>query len=105
LAKRTPNNSAIASVTRVTDITSNRTCSPRHCRRSSRRGWCRRIGARCRDCCGTGFSGRIGIYEMLRINDDLRELLLARASEQTLLKVAKETSSSHLRNGPALALR
>jgi type IV pilus assembly protein PilB len=54
-------------------------------------------GAGCPDCRGTGFSGRIGIYELLRINDEMRELLLARASEQTLLKVAKENGMTTLR--------
>ncbi len=54
-------------------------------------------GAGCEHCRGTGFTGRIGIYEMLRMTDAVRELVLARASEPTLLKAAREYSMSTLR--------
>lgn len=54
-------------------------------------------GAGCEHCRGTGFAGRIGIYEMLRMTNTVRELVLARASEPTLLKAAREHSMSTLR--------
>ncbi|HVD93763.1 MAG TPA: ATPase, T2SS/T4P/T4SS family, partial [Vicinamibacterales bacterium] len=54
-------------------------------------------GAGCEHCRGTGFTGRIGIYEMLRMTDAIRELVLARASEPTLLKAAREHTLSTLR--------
>jgi len=54
-------------------------------------------GAGCPDCRGTGFSGRIAIYEMLRMNDDLRELILSRSSEQIIVRAAREAGMSTLR--------
>ena len=56
-----------------------------------------RRGAGCPECRGTGFSGRIGIFEMVRMNNDLRELVLTRASEQTLLQAARQNQMSTLR--------
>jgi type IV pilus assembly protein PilB len=56
-----------------------------------------RRGAGCTDCRGTGFSGRIGIFEMLRVTDVIRELVLARTSEQILVKAAREQGLSTLR--------
>jgi len=37
-------------------------------------------GGSCEKCFGTGFQGRLGLYEMLPITDPIRELILARAS-------------------------
>jgi type IV pilus assembly protein PilB len=56
-----------------------------------------RRGAGCPDCRGTGFSGRVGIYEMVRMTPALRELILARASEQALLASAREHNMKTLR--------
>jgi len=36
-------------------------------------------GAGCAACRGTGYRGRTGIYELLRVNDDIRSLILRRA--------------------------
>jgi len=54
-------------------------------------------GAGCAECRGTGFAGRIGIYEMLRVNDEAREMILSRKSEQCLLKAARDNGMSTLR--------
>ena len=56
-----------------------------------------RRGAGCPECRGTGFSGRIGIFEMVRMNNDLRELVLTRASEHVLLQAARQHQMSTLR--------
>ena len=56
-----------------------------------------RRGAGCAECRGTGFSGRKGIYEMVRMTPALRELILARASEATLLAAAREDGMTSLR--------
>ena len=56
-----------------------------------------RRGAGCPDCRGTGFSGRIAIYEMARMTPSLRELILTRASESALLADAREHHMSTLR--------
>jgi type IV pilus assembly protein PilB len=57
-----------------------------------------RRGTGCPDCRGTGFSGRIAIYEMVQMSNPLRELILARASEATLLATAREEGMSVLRD-------
>jgi len=56
-----------------------------------------RRGAGCPDCRGTGFSGRIGIYEMVRMTNELRDLIMARAPEHALLPVARRQGLSTLR--------
>jgi type IV pilus assembly protein PilB len=56
-----------------------------------------RRGVGCPDCRGTGFSGRIGIYEMVRMTMELRELVLARAPEHALLAAARKNDMSTLR--------
>jgi len=54
-------------------------------------------GAGCTECRGTGFAGRIGIYEMVRMTPVLRELVLARANEPALLAAARADSTRSLR--------
>ena len=44
--------------------------------------------AACRDCRETGFSGRIGIYELLRTSDAVRQLCIERASATQIRHVA-----------------
>jgi type IV pilus assembly protein PilB len=56
-----------------------------------------RRGAGCPECRGTGFAGRVGIYEMVRMTPALRELVLARASEHALLACAREHGMKTLR--------
>jgi len=56
-----------------------------------------RRGAGCAECRGTGFAGRKGIYEMVRMTNRLRELILARASESVLLNAAREEGMTTLR--------
>jgi len=54
-------------------------------------------GAGCPECRGTGFAGRIGIYEMARMTPELRELVLARASESALMAAARANNMTTLR--------
>jgi type IV pilus assembly protein PilB len=54
-------------------------------------------GTGCAECRGSGFSGRVGIYEMLQMTDAVRELVLARSSEQQLLQAARQHGMSTLR--------
>ncbi len=42
----------------------------------------------CDQCSHTGFRGRIGIYEVMRVNDKLRRLIAARASEAQIRDAA-----------------
>ncbi|HMP90006.1 MAG TPA: ATPase, T2SS/T4P/T4SS family [Kiritimatiellia bacterium] len=48
--------------------------------------------AGCEECRGTGFRGRTGVYELIVINDNLRPLIVARAS-------SNEIKASALRDG------
>ena len=49
----------------------------------------RRVGPGCPACLYTGYRGRVGVFEVLRINDAVRSLIQARASEQTLWSQAR----------------
>jgi type IV pilus assembly protein PilB len=54
-------------------------------------------GSGCSECRGSGFSGRIGIFEMIRMTDEIRELVLARATESSLVAAARHNKTSTLR--------
>ncbi|MBI3828869.1 MAG: Flp pilus assembly complex ATPase component TadA [Planctomycetes bacterium] len=54
-------------------------------------------GVGCDVCFKTGFSGRTGIYEMLFMNDDLRELIGRRASAAEIKRAALERGMLTLR--------
>jgi len=54
-------------------------------------------GGGCRDCRGTGFRGRIGIFEMLRMNDEIRALILERAPDAGLFDAARRNGLTSLR--------
>jgi general secretion pathway protein E len=60
-------------------------------------------GKGCPDCRGTGFKGRKGIGELLVMNDELRELIVARAPARALKEAARAAGSIPLRE-TALAL-
>jgi len=47
-------------------------------------------GKGCRECRHSGYRGRIGIYELLLINDKMREMIVQRKSAGELLVVARE---------------
>ncbi len=45
-------------------------------------------GAGCRECRGTGYRGRVGIYELLTMSEPARELVLAHANSRKIAEVA-----------------
>jgi type II secretory ATPase GspE/PulE/Tfp pilus assembly ATPase PilB-like protein len=45
-------------------------------------------GNRCRNCNASGFRGRTGIYELLRVNDELRDAISRNQSSAVLEKIA-----------------
>ncbi|HUU96504.1 MAG TPA: GspE/PulE family protein [Phycisphaerae bacterium] len=47
-------------------------------------------GRGCRDCRGTGYAGRRGVFELFVMNDVLREMILERKSATQLQPVARE---------------
>jgi len=49
-----------------------------------------RRGAGCRACRNTGFRGRVGVYELLRINDHLRHMMADRAASPELASRARQ---------------
>ncbi len=55
-------------------------------------------GAGCRNCQGTGYRGRQGVFEMMPVTDDIRSLILQRASSQTIRKVAMRQGMNSLRS-------
>jgi general secretion pathway protein E len=44
----------------------------------------------CEHCSDTGFTGRIGIYEFLRMSDSIRNLVLKKVDSTGLHKAARE---------------
>lgn len=58
-------------------------------------------GAGCRSCKQSGFSGRLGIFEMLVINDSIRELVANRESTAAILAEARKQGMKLLRQDGA----
>src|SRR6266850_4531221 len=54
-------------------------------------------GKGCEKCNNTGYKGRIGLYEVMEVNDDIRELILIGASSLELRKKAIEDGMITLR--------
>ena len=48
-------------------------------------------GGGCEECRGTGYRGRIGIFELLAITPELRELILQRKSSAELKATAQKS--------------
>ncbi|MCX7766105.1 MAG: ATPase, T2SS/T4P/T4SS family [Candidatus Sumerlaeia bacterium] len=57
-------------------------------------------GAGCDYCLQTGYYGRIGVFEILQVDDEIRSLILKRASEQKIFDTAvKKGMSSLMQSG------
>ena len=54
-------------------------------------------GKGCRTCNGVGYKGRLGIFEVFEMNDEIRELVVARASTDALRKAAVQSGMLLLR--------
>ena len=60
----------------------------------------------CEECIDTGFSGRSGIFEILKIDDEIRNLILQSTDSNTIKRKALERGLTTLRNdGVAKILR
>ncbi|MBL8892713.1 MAG: Flp pilus assembly complex ATPase component TadA [Planctomycetaceae bacterium] len=55
-------------------------------------------GAGCNACNGTGFKGRIGLFELMIMNDELRDLIMQGVSADKLRMVAKKHGMRPLRD-------
>ena len=54
-------------------------------------------GKGCKECCQTGFRGRAGIYELLVIDETIRQLILTKATAQKIRDAAREKGMTTLR--------
>jgi len=61
------------------------------------RDWSFRLGRGCGACRGTGYRGRKAIGEVLRMNDEIAQLVVARATSQTLREAASRTGMRPMR--------
>ncbi|HEV7844060.1 MAG TPA: ATPase, T2SS/T4P/T4SS family, partial [Pyrinomonadaceae bacterium] len=62
-------------------------------------------GRGCQTCNGTGYKGRVGLYEVLEVTDDIRELILIGASALELRKKAIEDGMITLRESGLQKIR
>ena len=62
-------------------------------------------GKGCEHCRGTGYSGRLGIYEVLLLDDDLRDLIATRPSVTDLRRLCQEKGMVSLRDDGLRKLR
>jgi general secretion pathway protein E len=62
-------------------------------------------GRGCDQCSHTGFIGRMGIYELMAINDDIRKLTVAKADSNQIRKKALEHGMRSLRDDGWLKVR
>ena len=56
----------------------------------------------CPACAQTGYSGRMGIYEILEVTDEVRRLILAKTDAQTIRQMAIQQGMRTLREDGAL---
>jgi general secretion pathway protein E len=59
--------------------------------------WNFKAGAGCGHCRGSGYKGRKAIAEVLNLNDEIRELIIARAPIRTLKVAAQANGTRYLR--------
>jgi type IV pilus assembly protein PilB len=62
-------------------------------------------GKGCSNCNGTGYRGRVGLYEVMEITDELRELIIIGASAMELRKKAIEVGMITLRESGLYKIR
>jgi type IV pilus assembly protein PilB len=55
-------------------------------------------GSGCESCNGTGYKGRVGVYELMPITEKVRELILARASSYAIREAAIEAGMRTLKD-------
>jgi type IV pilus assembly protein PilB len=54
-------------------------------------------GTGCEKCRGTGFKGRIGVYELMALDDEIRELIVTRASIADIRSAARKNGMKEMR--------
>jgi len=61
-------------------------------------------GAGCDYCRGTGYSGRLALFEMMVLDDDLRDLIMRRSSTNVLREAARKRGMRTLRESGLLGI-
>lgn len=61
-------------------------------------------GTGCEFCRGTGYSGRLGIFEIMLLNDDIREQIMAHQSSNIIRDIARKHGMRTLREAGLLAI-
>jgi len=61
-------------------------------------------GAGCDNCNGTGYRGRMGLYEIMLFNDEIRDLVMKHASTGILAEASRRAGMRTLREGGLLAI-
>ncbi len=59
----------------------------------------------CRRCGATGYRGRVGVYEVMRMTEEIRALVLDRAPSEAILAAAERDGMRHLRDDGLLKVR
>jgi type II secretory ATPase GspE/PulE/Tfp pilus assembly ATPase PilB-like protein len=54
-------------------------------------------GAGCPACNGTGYTARVGIFEMMDLNDEMRKLIMRNADASILTEAARRNGMQNLR--------
>ncbi len=54
-------------------------------------------GAGCPECSGTGYHGRVGIFELMELNDEIRKLIMLNADASQITHAAKRNGMRQLR--------
>lgn len=55
-------------------------------------------GVGCKECVYTGYKGRIGIFELLMVDDNIRELIVKKTSSTTIMEAARKAGMKNLRD-------
>src|SRR6185295_6968 len=61
-------------------------------------------GRGCDHCNNTGYRGRMGIYEIMTLDDEMRELIMANASTQLLRDAARKRGMRTLRQAGLIGI-
>ncbi|HWB52645.1 MAG TPA: hypothetical protein VG722_00565, partial [Tepidisphaeraceae bacterium] len=61
-------------------------------------------GKGCDACNNTGYRGRMGLYEIMLLDDEIRDMIVRHASTQVLRAEAKKRGMRTLRHGGLMAI-
>lgn len=62
-------------------------------------------GTGCEQCFGNGYAGRVGIFELMELNDEIRQLIMANADASKLTQAARRNGMRSLREDGWLKVR